>query len=530
MYEDSTEFYDSSTQPYDDRSHLTGYDPKLTNLVVKTSKAKGQMMQQTDYHILVIDDDAAMRSMVADFLRGEGYQVSESGLASQALLKIERGEFSTSCQANDENASPRLDLVISDLNMPEMTGLDFIEKFRNLAPDIPVILITAFGSIETAIEAIRKGAFDYTTKPFKLAEMSVTIARALKFRTLQLENNRLQHEITTTHSFAKIIGKSHGMQEVFDLIRRVAPANANVLITGESGTGKERVARAIHDQGPRRSKRFVAINCTAIPDALLESELFGHAKGAFTGAINRKRGLFEEAEGGTIFLDEIGDMEMALQGKLLRVIQERKIRPVGENMDRDVDVRVIAATHKDLKQAIKNGTFREDLYYRLSVIPIVIPPLRHRREDIPLLANHFLEKYSTANSSQVKGFTKEAIEQLLAMPWEGNVRELENIIERAVVLSKGNQIDVSDLPAAAQADAESFFSTTQAGSLPTLEDIEKRYIKFVLDKTGGRKEKAAHILGVNRRTLYRKEREYGFVADSNSDHDGENESFDSDSD
>lgn len=466
------------------------------------------------HHILVIDDDAAMRSMVVDFLRSEGYDVSHASLASEALRRIQNGEFELEPISDDAATKPRLDLVISDLNMPELSGLDFISKFREIAPNIPILLVTAFGTIETAIEAIRRGAFDYTTKPFKLGEMSVTVARALRYRDLHVENLRLQNEITQTQSFAKIIGKSPGMREVFDLIRRVAPASANVLISGETGTGKERVARAIHDEGPRRTKRFVAINCTAIPEALLESELFGHAKGSFTGAVTKKRGLFEEAEGGTIFLDEIGDMNLALQGKLLRVIQERKIRSVGDNVDREVNVRVIAATHKDLKAAIKNGTFREDLYYRLSVIPITIPPLRHRREDIPLLSNHFLKKYSAANGSRVTSFTPDAMNQLMSMNWEGNVRELENIIERAVVLARDVAIDAKDLPAAGTENIESFFSVTHANTLPTLEEIEKRYFKFVLDKTAGRKEKAAQILGVNRRTLYRKEREFGFVSDT----------------
>ncbi len=465
------------------------------------------------HHILVIDDDPAMRSMVRDFLKSEGHKVSEASLASEALARITNGEFTITSDSLRDATDKQLDLVISDLNMPEMSGIEFISKFRDLAPNIPIILITAFGTIETAIEAIRRGAFDYTTKPFKLAEMSVTVARALKFRDLHRENLRLQDELYQTQSFAKIIGKSPGMHEVFDLIRRVAPASANVLISGESGTGKERVARAIHDEGPRRTKEFIAINCTAIPEALLESELFGHAKGAFTGAITKKRGLFEEAEGGTIFLDEIGDMNLSLQSKLLRVIQEKKIRAVGENIDHDVDVRIVAATHKDLKAAIKNGTFREDLYYRLSVIPITIPPLRHRREDIPLLAEHFLKKYAAANKSQVHKFSQEAMARLISMPWEGNVRELENVIERAVVLARGTEIDTKDLPSAGEGNVESFFESNNMGSLPTLEEIEKRYFKFILDKTGGRKEKAAQILGVNRRTLYRKEREFGLVTD-----------------
>ena len=450
--------------------------------------------------------------MISDFLRGEGHMVSEAGVATEALARIKAGAYDLS--NSHLSGDKRLDLVISDLHMPDMSGIEFIEKFREQTSDIPIILITAFGSIETAVQAIRKGAFDYTTKPFKLDEMSVTVARALRFRDLQIENSRLQNEVDHSQSFAKIIGKSPGMREVFDLIRRVAPASANVLVSGESGTGKERVARAIHDQGPRRANSFVAINCTAIPESLMESELFGHAKGAFTGAITKKRGLFEEAEGGTIFLDEIGDMNLALQAKLLRVIQERKIRAVGEIVDRDVDVRIIAATHKDLKAAIKNGTFREDLYYRLSVIPIVIPPLRHRREDIAILAEHFLKKYSAANHSPVAQFSPEAIARLIAMPWEGNVRELENVIERAVVLARGPTIEARDLSGNAEGDVESFFEAAGNGTLPTLDDIEKRYFKFILDKTGGRKEKAAQILGVSRRTLYRKEREYGLVTET----------------
>ncbi len=470
-------------------------------------------------HILVIDDDDAMRSMIADFLKSEGHRVTEFSLASTALEELASTQFQ----------EDSIDLILSDLNMPEMSGIEFIGKFREISNQIPIILITAFGSIETAIEAIRKGAFDYTTKPFKFNEMRVTLNRALKYRELQLENQRLQSEVSQAQSFRKIIGKSPGMQEVFDLIKRVAPANANILITGESGTGKERVATAIHNEGPRRNKKFVAINCTAIPESLLESELFGHSKGAFTGALSRKKGLFEEAEGGTLFLDEIGDMNLSLQAKLLRVLQERKIRSVGDNFDRDVDVRIIAATHKDLKASIKNGTFREDLYYRLAVIPIVIPPLRHRREDIPLLADTFLKKYSLANNSKVKQISKEALAVLIDMPWEGNVRELENLIERAVVLASGDQIEIHDLPKNHQnTSVDSFLEKTLAGRMPTLEEIEKKYFKYVLEKTGGRKEKAAQILGVNRRTLYRKEREYGLLRENDSSVEDQSEDFSSD--
>lgn len=454
-------------------------------------------------HIVVIDDDREMRELLKDFFSGRGFRVTEFSTAKDALARFE------SPAAEDDDVQ----LIISDINMPGISGLDFAARMRRLHNKIPIILITAFGSIETAIEAIRNGAYDYIVKPFKLDELSVTVDRALEFHHLKRENTILREGLRQAHSFAGIIGKSPSMQEVFDLIKRVAPASANVLITGESGTGKERVARAIHDLGPRAKKPFVAINCTAIPDTLLESELFGHAKGSFTGAIQRKRGLFEEADGGTIFLDEIGDMAMNLQAKLLRVIQDKKIRAVGENVDRPIDVRIVAATHKDLKLAIKNGTFREDLYYRLAVIPIVLPPLRHRREDIPLLAEHFLRKYAAENGSPVRGFTKEAMAKMMSFPWEGNVRELENLVERGVVLAKGEWIEASDLPSVGPVDESEEVFAGAAQKLVPLEELEKRYIRFVLEKTGGKKEKAAQILGISRRTLYRKEREFGWVAD-----------------
>lgn len=462
-------------------------------------------MKHCKGRVAIVDDDKEMRSLLEDFLQGEGYEVNTFPVATDALEALAPGGA-----LGQDKLEGDLDLIISDIKMPQMDGLEFTSRLQQLRPEIPVILITAFGSIETAIEAMRRGAFHYVVKPFKLAEMSVNVERAVEHRKLQRDNTALRKEVKRSWSLGNVIGKSAGMKAIFDLVSRVAHATANVLVTGESGTGKEMVARAIHESGPRAGKPFVAINVTAIPETLLESELFGHAKGSFTGAIQRKRGLFEEADGGTIFLDEIGDMNISLQSKLLRVIQERKVRAVGENVARDVDVRIVAATHKDLKAAIKDGRFREDLYYRLSVIPIVIPPLRSRKEDIPLLAEHFLQKYAATNNAKVKGFTKRAVAKLVSLKWDGNVRELENVVERAVVLCTGSLIDEQDIPSTEVESAEGFFSTA-IEDFPTVAQLEERYIRVVLEKTAGRKDKASQILGINRRTLYRKEREFGMV-------------------
>jgi two-component system response regulator HydG len=452
--------------------------------------------------IAIIDDDREMRSLLEDFFSSQGFQVRVFNQATEALAYFRKGVVD-------------VDVIISDIKMPLVDGLEFTAEMQKISPETPILLITAFGSIETAVEAIRKGAFHYVIKPFKLAEIAVHVDRALDHMQLRRDNSVLRQSLnrswTMGEGSGQFLGKSAAMRQVFDLVERVSKVSANVLVTGESGTGKERVARAIHELGPRAQKPFVAINCTAIPETLLESELFGHAKGSFTGAIARKRGLFEEADGGTLFLDEIGDLNVSLQAKLLRVIQEKKIRPVGDNTTRDVDVRIIAATHKDLKGAIKSGLFREDLFYRLSVIPIAIPPLRDRPEDIPLLAEHFLKRAAAANRVQVRGFSPAAMARLMKMRWEGNVRELENLVERLVVLSEGALIEEKDVPNQGEVTVEGFFrSATQ--DLPTIDQLEARYMRLVLERTAGKKDKAAQILGINRRTLYRKEREYGFVA------------------
>lgn len=453
--------------------------------------------------IAVCDDDPEMRSMLLDTLEMEGYRVKAFGDGAEALAFLNGGS----------TESEQIELVITDLRMPDVDGLSVLRNFKPQHLDVPVILMTAFASVESAVEGLRKGAFDYITKPFKLSEMSHAVERAILFGRLKRENQSLRKEVRKTWSLNEIIGKSPSMREIFDLVERVSSSTSSVLITGESGTGKEVIAKAIHQRSPRADKNFIAVNCTAIPESLLESELFGHVKGSFTGATGDKKGLFEEAEGGTLFLDEIGDMDVALQAKILRALQERVIRPVGSNQSKAIDVRVIAATHKDLKKAIANGTFREDLYYRLAVIPIVMPPLRHRTEDIPLLANHFLNKYSLMNGGRVHGFAPEALQRLMSLPWTGNVRELENLVERLVVLSKTPTIQAQDIPGSDEQNFESFFGQNTA-HLPSLEELEKRYISLVLQKTGSKKEKAAQILGINRRTLYRKERDYGFVSPS----------------
>lgn len=461
--------------------------------------------------IVVVDDDPEMRSLVTDHLKRQGYQIKEFSGGAEALKYL---------SSNGLDAVGT-ELIITDLRMPDIDGLDLLQHVKRLPQQFPVIIMTAFASVDTAIEGLRKGAFDYLTKPFKLNELTITVERALHFFRLKTQNQALSSAIQKSWNKNNIVGRSPAMQNIFDLIERVGPSSTNILITGESGTGKEVVARALHSHSNRSKDPFIAINCTAIPESLMESELFGHVKGSFTGATQDKKGLFEEAHGGTIFLDEIGDMDMGLQAKLLRVLQERVIKPVGSNQTKPIDVRVIAATHKDLKKAIANGVFREDLYYRLSVIPIVIPPLRHRVEDVPLLANYFLRKYSALNGNKVVSFSQEALRKLIAMPWPGNVRELENMIERLVVLTRGNSIEESDIPESEQTSSEHFFGKATS-DYPTIESLEKRYIQLVLEKTGGKKEKAAQILGINRRTLYRKEREYGFSTENETEpNDGE---------
>ncbi len=446
--------------------------------------------------VAVVDDDFEMGQLVTDLLTEEGFNVTRYSSAQEALVKFKK-------------ELPQV--LITDLKMKEIDGMMFLRKMQSDYPSVVCIMMTAFGSIETAIEAMKAGAYHYIIKPFKNDEMVLLARRAMEKASLSRENTLLKRELNKSFSLESMVGKSAAMQEVFDTVKRVAPAMANVLIQGESGSGKELVARAIHNSGPRKSKPFIPVNCTAIPEQLLESELFGHVKGSFTGAIADKKGLFEEANGGTIFLDEIGDLNLTLQAKLLRVIQDREIRAVGDSQIRQVDVRILAATHRDLKTMVAEGKFREDLFYRLNVLPVRVPPLRERPGDIPLLVESFIAKFAAQNNSKVAGVTPAAMTALMAHPWPGNVRELENIIERAVVLSTEELIDEKDVMGSALAQAKHNIDQLFSDS-PTLDQIEERYIKLVLGQTHNQKDKAAKILGINRRTLYRKERVYGLVA------------------
>ena len=446
--------------------------------------------------IAVVDDDLEMGRVVKDLLTEEGYEVTQYSSAADALVKFKKD-------------LPHV--LITDYKMKDIDGLMFLKKVHADYPTLTTIMMTAFGSIETAIDAMKAGAYHYIVKPFKNDELVLLVKRAMENVNLKQENTTLKQQLNKSFSLENIIGKSSAMNSLFELIKLVSNAAANVLVTGESGSGKELVARAIHNSGPRRNKPFIPLNCTAIPEQLLESELFGHVKGSFTGAVADKIGLFEEADGGTLFLDEIGDLSLSLQAKLLRVLQDKQIRAVGGNRMKSVDVRIIAATHRDLKILVKDGKFREDLFYRLNVIPIRVPSLRERPDDIPLLVNHFIEKFAVRNGSLVKGIAPEAMAVLMAHPWPGNVRELENVIERAMVLTRGEMIEKAVILNSALEEAKVNVEQLHAHR-PTLEKLEENYIKLVLSEVNNKKDEAAKILGISRRTLYRKERAYGLVS------------------
>ena len=446
----------------------------------------------TTRRLLIVDDDAAMRQMLESLFREQGYAAETADSVDTAAARLREREF---------------DVVLSDVKMPGRSGIELVGLLRKLRPETPVVLMTAFGSIDSAVEAMRAGAFDYLTKPFEPEAVLFSIERALERRVLEQENRDLRRALDRTSAMGDLIGRSPAMRDLFALIRKAANSRSSVLITGESGTGKEVVARTLHFTGPRASRPFLPINCTAIPEGLLESELFGHVRGAFTGAHTAKSGLFEKANGGTLFLDEIGDMGPGLQSKLLRVLQDREIRPVGGTSSVKVDVRIVAATNKDLEREIEAGRFREDLFYRLNVIPIHIPPLRERPDDVPALVEAFLRRH---DDSGRRSFSQAAMERLIACQWRGNARELENAVERALALCDSDVVGLEDLPLGVAAGeqapkpADTSFLEAAAREHISLHDLEERYIDEVLRATGGNKVRAAQVLGIDRKTLYRR--------------------------
>jgi len=449
-------------------------------------------------HLLFVDDESALRGLMAERLSERGFDVVESDTGEKAIEYLDQFAF---------------DILITDLRLPGIDGTRVIEAAKQRYPGIVAIVITGYGTVRDAVEAMKRGASDYVTKPFQFDELLHVLDKALEQRRLASENAYLRSQLEQRYQFGGILGRSRPMQELFHLLETVASANSTILITGETGTGKEVVARAIHHNSPRKAHRFVALNCSAIPETLLEAELFGHVRGAFTGAVGARQGRFEQAHKGTLFLDEVGTMSTALQMKLLRALQEREFERVGDSQTIKVDVRVIGATNSNLANMVAEGSFREDLFYRLNVIPIHLPPLRERRDDIPILARHFLDKYSPALQMQI---SQGAMRVLMAFSWPGNVRQLENAIERAVTLSSGRkEIDLPDLPPEIQAVPEAttapFVEFPDEGlDMPAyLSSIEKDLIKRSLQRTGGNRNKAAELLRIKRTTLVEKLKRLG---------------------
>jgi DNA-binding NtrC family response regulator len=451
-------------------------------------------------HILIVDDDHATLRLIELGLRSEGFELTTVPNAAEALRVL---------------AEREVRVVLTDLNMPGMNGVDLCHHVAMAHPDVPVVVITAFGSMESAIAAMRSGAFDFLTKPFEIEALALAVRRAVEHQELRAEVRRLRLAVGASEPTHDLIGVSPSMAEVRSLLTRVAASDATVLVTGETGTGKEVAARAIHAGSRRASGPFVALNCAAVPEALLESELVGHVRGAFTDARVSRAGLLVSASGGTLFLDEIGDLPVGLQPKLLRIVEQRQVRPIGSNTEVPFDTRIIAATHRDLETAIEEGFFREDLYYRLNVLTVAIPPLRSRGGDVLLLGQHFIREFARAAGKAVQGISGAAAAALLRYPWPGNVRELRNAMERAVALTTYDSISLDDLPEKIR-DYQSrhvIVAGDDLSELVPLEEVERRYILRVLEAAGGNKSVAAQTLGVNRKTLYRKLAAYG-VADA----------------
>ncbi len=452
------------------------------------------METESTVSVLVVDDDEDTRELLREVLSEEGYRVLTSGSGEEAL-EIGKQEI--------------VDVIISDMRLgPNLNGLDVLRAYKAIQPESEVILITAFGTMETAIEAVKAGAFDYISKPFKIDEVVLHVQRALGNRKLLRENRSLKRQLGSQVQLSSLVGNSPKMLEIYKKIAMVADARSTVLICGESGTGKELVAKAIHYNGPRAEQYYYAVNCGALTETLLETELFGHVRGSFTGATENKRGIFEAASGGTVFLDEVSEMSPGLQVKVLRTLEEQEVRRIGSNEVVKVDVRIIAASNRNLADCVQEGKFRQDLYYRLRVIEIDIPPLRDRLEDIPLLVEHFLKKIG-GERGQAFSVSPQALSTLMSYAWPGNVRELENALESAAALNRTGVIPLEDLPVKVRAETlevkrlEDFYT-----DLPSLDEVEKRYLEHVLKVTGGNKVRTSAILGINRRTLYRKAEKY----------------------
>ena len=438
--------------------------------------------------VLVVDDEAEMAEMIAEHLGTRGYRADAAAGGKAALTALKRREY---------------DAVVTDLRMDDVDGFDVLEASLKQEPERPVLIMTAYGTIENAVEAVRRGAFHYLAKPFKLAEACVYLERAIAERKLRRENAELRKVVDERLGFRNLVGKSPVMRQLYDLLERVSASTAPVLILGESGTGKELVARALHHGGPRTAAPFVAVNCAALPEALLESELFGHIKGAFTGASDNKKGLFAEADGGTLLLDEVAEIPMTLQAKLLRALETGAVRPVGGGSERTVDVRIIAATNQDLARAVSDKRFREDLYYRLHVIPVHLPPLRARREDIPLLVEHFALRYQDRHpETPRREISSEVMKRLMDQPWPGNVRELENAVERLLLLARGRRVDLRDLAQVVPEPLPDAMAAL-AGEIVPMRVMMRRYLEWVLAQTGGNKVRAAQLLGIDVSTIYR---------------------------
>ncbi|MFP4382904.1 MAG: sigma-54-dependent transcriptional regulator [Spirochaetia bacterium] len=445
-----------------------------------------------NFTLLIVDDEKNIREGLGKALGQEGYEVILAANGEEASKLVE---------------TETVDLVIADLKMPKMGGQELLQRIASAYPTVPVIILTGHGTIESAVTAMRDGAFDFLTKPVNLDRLSILVKRALSNRELVLQHRALQEELEKQRGLRNIIGRSPAMKKIFDVVNQVAPTKASVLITGESGVGKELVADALHRLSNRKDKPFIKVHCAALSENLLESELFGHERGAFTGALNRKRGRFELAHNGSIFLDEIGEIDQSIQIKILRVLQEKEFERVGGEQTLKVDVRIISATNRDLQSAIAEGTFREDLFYRLNVVNIHIPPLRERKEDIPLLLAAFIKEFARENGKPVEGIDTKARAMLYAYPWPGNIRELRNCIESAVVMSKDNIITPDDLPPSVKSDSGENDIRVPLGA--SLSEAEREIIQHTLSANKGNKSKTAEILGIGRKTLHRKLNEYG---------------------